>query len=49
MIDSDELVDAARFEQGFASPEGYAALRCLILWAHGRTSRQGRPVTGVLR
>ncbi|WP_167760871.1 hypothetical protein [Geodermatophilus sp. DF01-2] len=38
-VDSDELVEAARFEQDFASPEGYAALRCLVLWVHNRTHR----------
>ncbi len=38
-VDSDELVEAARFEQGYASPEGYAALRCLVLWVHNRTHR----------
>lgn len=38
-VDSDELIEAARFEQGYASPEGYAALRCLVLWVHSRTHR----------
>jgi hypothetical protein len=38
-IDSDELIEAAHFEQGYASPEGYAALRCLVLWVHNRTHR----------
>jgi hypothetical protein len=38
-VDSDELVAAARFEQGYASAEGYAALRCLVLWVHHRTHR----------
>ena len=38
-VDSDELIEAARFEQGYASPEGYAALRCLVLWIHNRTHR----------
>ena len=40
-VDSDELVEAARFEQGYASAEGYAALRCLVLWVHDRTHRTG--------
>jgi hypothetical protein len=35
-IDSDELIEAARTEQGFASPEGHAALYCLIGWAQAR-------------
>lgn len=28
--DTQELIEAARFEQGYASPEGHAALYCLI-------------------
>lgn len=39
-VDSDELVEAVRFDQGYASPEGYAALRCLALWVHNRTDQQ---------
>jgi hypothetical protein len=35
-IDSDELLEAARIEQGYASPEGHAALYCLIGWVHAR-------------
>ena len=35
-IDSGELVEAARTEQGYASPEGHAALYCLIGWARAR-------------
>jgi hypothetical protein len=35
-IDSDDLLEAARTEQGFASPEGHAALYCLIGWVHNR-------------
>ena len=38
-IDSDELIQAAQFEQGYASPEGHAALYCLIGWARGRAAR----------
>lgn len=38
-IDSDELIRAAEFEQGYASPEGHAALYCLIGWARSRASR----------
>lgn len=44
-IDSDELVDAARFEQDYASAEGHAALYCLVLWARnkaGRAAHAGR-------
>lgn len=37
--DSAELVEAARDEQGFASPEGHAALHCLIGWVRGRVHR----------
>jgi hypothetical protein len=35
-IDSAELLEAARVEQGFASPEGHAALYCLIGWVHSQ-------------
>jgi hypothetical protein len=35
-IDSQELLGAARAEQGFASPEGHAALYCLIGWVHSQ-------------
>ena len=38
-VESDALVDAARFEQGYASPEGHAALYCLIGWVNGRLER----------
>jgi hypothetical protein len=38
-IDSNELIQAARFEQGYASPEGHAALHCLIGWARSREHR----------
>jgi hypothetical protein len=34
--DSTELIEAARTEQGYASPEGHAALHCLIGWARSR-------------
>ena len=34
--DSDELIEAARVEQVFASPEGHAALYCLIGWVKSR-------------
>jgi hypothetical protein len=37
--DSDELMDAARTEQDFASAEGHAALYCLIGWVQARVSR----------
>ena len=35
-IDSEELIQAARFEQGYATAEGHAALYCLIGWARSR-------------
>jgi hypothetical protein len=38
-IDSEELIEAARTEQGYASPEGHAALYCLIGWVRGRVHR----------
>lgn len=34
--DSDELIEAARVEQIFASPEGHAALHCLIGWVRSQ-------------
>jgi hypothetical protein len=47
-VDSDKLIEAAPFEQGFTSPEGYAALRCLILSVQARVQRQPEqnPVRG---
>lgn len=38
-VDSDDLIEAARFEQGYASPEGHAALHCLIGWVNSRLHR----------
>jgi hypothetical protein len=35
-MDSDQLVESARTEQDYASPEGHAALHCLIGWVHGQ-------------
>lgn len=35
-IDSAELIRAAEIEQGFAGPEGHAALYCLIGWVKAR-------------
>ena len=35
-IEADELIEAARFEQGYATQEGHAALYCLIGWARSR-------------
>ncbi len=35
-VDSTELLQAARAEQEFASPEGHAALYCLIGWVHSK-------------
>ena len=40
-IDSAELIEAARTEQGYASPEGHAALYCLIGWVHAQRHRNG--------
>ena len=38
-IDGDELIEAARIEQGYASPEGHAALYCLIGWVRAQQAR----------
>lgn len=35
-VDSAELIHAAEVEQGFAGPEGHAALYCLIGWVKAR-------------
>lgn len=35
-MDSARLVEVARTEQGYASPEGHAALCCLIGWVQGQ-------------
>ena len=35
-IDSAELIHAAQVEQGYAGPEGHAALYCLIGWVKAR-------------
>jgi hypothetical protein len=40
-VDSNELLAAAKFEQGYASPEGYAALYCLTLWVKAQVHRRG--------
>jgi hypothetical protein len=37
--ESAELMEAARTEQGYASPEGHAALYCLIGWVHSQVHR----------
>ena len=39
-VDSQELIDAARTEQDYASPEGHAALYCLIGWVRARIHAQ---------
>ena len=39
--DSRELIAAAEFEQGYADPEGYAALYCLTLWVKAQVHRRG--------
>jgi hypothetical protein len=43
-IDSSELIEAAKTEQGYASPEGHAALYCLIGWVYGYLKRKGERV-----
>ncbi len=39
--DSQALVEAALFEQGYASAEGYAALYCLVGWVKAHVHRRG--------
>ena len=38
--DSDELLHAIEIEQTFASPEGHAALYCLLLWVRAQVHRR---------
>jgi hypothetical protein len=38
--DSQELIEAARVEQGYASAEGHAALHCLIGWVRAGVHRR---------
>jgi hypothetical protein len=39
-VDSADLLEAVRFEQGYASPEGHAALHCLAGWVHAQVHRR---------
>ncbi len=39
--DSNELLRAVQFEQGYASAEGYAALYCLVGWVKAQVHRRG--------
>jgi hypothetical protein len=39
--DSAELIEAAQLEQIFASPEGHAALYCLIGWVRAQVHTRG--------
>ena len=39
-VDGDELIEACRVEQGYASPEGHAALYCLIGWVRAQLHRE---------
>lgn len=39
-VDSADLIEAARTEQGYTSAEGHAALHCLIGWVHSRVHRE---------
>jgi hypothetical protein len=41
-IDAAELIHAAETEQGYASPEGHAALYCLIGWVRARIQASER-------
>jgi hypothetical protein len=42
--DSHELLEAVRFEQGYASPEGHAALHCLAGWVRAQVHARGQKV-----
>jgi hypothetical protein len=41
--DSDELIEAVQVEQVFASPEGHAALYCLIGWVRAQVHARAEP------
>ena len=43
VADAETLIEAARFEQGYASPEGHAALHCLIGWVRSRMQSTAQP------
>jgi hypothetical protein len=38
--DSQELIEAAQLEQGYASAEGHAALHCLIGWVRAQVHQR---------
>ena len=40
-VDSAEMLEAISFEQGYASPEGHAALHCLSGWVAARVHKLG--------
>jgi hypothetical protein len=39
-VDAAELIEAAQAERDYASPEGHAALHCLIQWVHAQQHGQ---------
>jgi hypothetical protein len=39
-VDADDLIEACRTEMDYASPEGHAALYCLIGWVQAQVYRQ---------
>jgi hypothetical protein len=41
-IDSQELLEAVQFEQGYASAEGHAALYCLAGWVRAQVHSRGQ-------
>ena len=43
-VDSSQLIEAARTEQGVCVGRGHAALYCLIGWAYAQLHTQGRAV-----
>jgi hypothetical protein len=45
MADSDDLFHAIEIEQTFASPEGHAALYCLVLWVRAQVHRRSATVS----
>ena len=41
-IESTDLLEAVRFEQGYASPEGHAALHLLAGWVRAQEHSRGQ-------
>jgi hypothetical protein len=45
VCESEELIQAVEIEQAFASPEGHAALYCLLGWVRSQVHRRSAATT----